>query len=381
MNKEIGLYVHIPFCKSKCSYCDFCSFANKENKIEEYLEALKKEMELYKSTVKDSLIKTVFIGGGTPTFLSSNELTDLIKTIRKNFNIKDDAEFTVECNPGTLEHEKLVALKEAGVNRLSIGLQSANDKTLKTIGRIHTFDEFKKNLEDARSVGFDNINADLMFSLPNETLEDIKNTIDEVLKLNLEHISAYSLIIEEGTKMYDMALSGEYKFPDEDEDRKIYYYICDELGKAGYHQYEISNFAKPGYESNHNTIYWKAEEYLGLGLAAHSYLDGYRFGNTEDMNRYINRIMKENKITFLHGKKEKETVDDKKAEFMFLGLRMLDGIDINEFENKFGINIFEQYPVLSEMLEDKVLEQNENIIKLTRRGIDVSNVLFAEFII
>lgn len=381
MNKEIGLYVHIPFCKSKCSYCDFCSFANKENKIEEYLEALKKEMELYKNTVKDSLIKTVFIGGGTPTFLSSNELTDLIKTIRKNFNIKDDVEFTVECNPGTLEHEKLVALKEAGVNRLSIGLQSANDKTLKTIGRIHTFDEFKKNLEDARSVGFDNINADLMFSLPNETLDDIKNTIDEVLKLNLEHISAYSLIIEEGTKMYDMAMSGEYRFPDEDEDRKIYYYICDELSKAGYHQYEISNFAKPGFESNHNTIYWKAEEYLGLGLAAHSYLDGYRFGNTEDMNRYINRIMKENKITFLHGKKEKETVDDKKAEFMFLGLRMLDGIDINEFENKFGINIFEQYPVLYEMLEDKVLEQNENIIKLTRRGIDVSNVLFAEFII
>lgn len=381
MNKEIGLYVHIPFCKSKCSYCDFCSFANKENKIDEYLEALKKEMELYKSTTEDCLIKTVFIGGGTPTFLSCKELIDLIKAIRKNFNIKGDAEFTVECNPGTLEHEKLVALKEAGVNRLSIGLQSANDKTLKTIGRIHTFDEFKKNLEDARSVGFDNINADLMFSLPNETLDDIKNTIDEVLKLNLEHISAYSLIIEEGTKMYDMAISGEYKFPDEDEDRKIYYYICDELSKAGYHQYEISNFAKPGHESNHNTIYWKAEEYLGLGLAAHSYLDGYRFGNTEDMNRYINRIMKENKITFLHGKKEKETIDDKKAEFMFLGLRMLDGIDINEFENKFGINIFEQYPVLYEMLEDKVLEQNKNIIKLTRRGIDVSNVLFAEFII
>ncbi|MCQ2749006.1 MAG: radical SAM family heme chaperone HemW [Clostridia bacterium] len=255
MKKEIGLYVHIPFCKSKCSYCDFCSFAGRDNKIDDYLVALKKEMELYKKVTEDCAIKTVFIGGGTPTYLDNDKLVDLIKTIKENFNVKKDAEFTVECNPGTLEHEKLVALKKAGVNRLSIGLQSANDKTLKTIGRIHTFDEFKKNLEDARNVGFDNINADLMFSLPNETLDDIKNTIDEVLKLNLEHISAYSLIIEEGTKMCEMAESGEYRFPDEDEDREIYYYVCDKLAEAGYHQYEISNFAKPGYESKHNTIY------------------------------------------------------------------------------------------------------------------------------
>ncbi|MCQ2978377.1 MAG: radical SAM family heme chaperone HemW [Clostridia bacterium] len=380
--KEIGLYVHIPFCKSKCIYCDFCSFDNKEGKKTEYLEMLKKEINLYSDVVKDCIIKTLFIGGGTPTILTCDELKDLISEIKKNFKFKKDFEFTVEANPGTLDIDKLKTLKECGVNRLSIGLQSANDFTLKTLSRIHTFEEFKKNVEDAREVGFTNINADIMFSLPNETIKDIKHTVEEVLKLNLEHISAYSLIIEEGTRMYDMACSedSKYVFPDEDTDREIYYYICDTLKEHGYHQYEISNFAKPGYESKHNIIYWRAEEYLGLGLAAHSYLNNYRFSNVIDMNRYISKLRDENKITYLHGKKELESKNDQISEFMFLGLRMLDGISIKEFKERFGVDIDDVYgSIISEMIEDGVMEREDDTIKLTRRGIDVSNVIFAEF--
>ncbi|MCQ2910630.1 MAG: radical SAM family heme chaperone HemW [Clostridia bacterium] len=384
MNKEIGLYVHIPFCKSKCIYCDFCSFANKEDKIDEYIDMLIKEMNLYKEVVKDRIIKTVFIGGGTPTILSCDQLKKLVNAIKENFTFKDEIEFTCEANPGTLDIDKLKTLKELGVNRLSIGLQSANDSTLKMLSRIHTFDEFKKNVEDARKVGFKNINADIMFSLPNESMKDIKHTVDEVLALKLEHVSAYSLIIEEGTKMYDMACSGDskYEFPDEDTDREIYYYICDELKKNGYHQYEISNFAKPGYESEHNMIYWKAEEYLGLGLAAHSYFNNYRFSNVIDLNRYISKLRDENKITYVNGKKELESESDQISEFMFLGLRMLDGISINKFKEKFGKDIFDIYgDTINEMIEDGYLEREDDLIRLSKKGIDVSNVLFAEFML
>lgn len=381
MKKELGLYVHIPFCMSKCSYCDFCSFDNKIDKKQEYLEMLKKEIRLYSDICKDYILKTIFIGGGTPTILEAHELEGLIEEIKENFEIKKDAEITIEANPGTLDINKLKALKKSGVNRLSIGLQSANDRTLKLIGRIHTFEEFKKNVQDAKKVGFTNINADIMFSLPNESLEDVKRTIDEVLKLDITHISTYSLIIEEGTRMYNMMQDDDkYVFPDEDTDREIYYYICDRLKEEGYHQYEISNFAKPGFESKHNIIYWKAEEYLGLGLAAHSYFNDYRFSNVIDINRYISKLRDENKVTYLNGKKEKQTKEDKISEFMFLGLRMLDGINTDEFKEKFGMTIDEVYgPILSEMVEDKMLEREDNIIRLTRQGIDVSNVLFAEF--
>lgn len=384
MGKEIGLYVHIPFCKSKCIYCDFCSFANKEEKHDEYINALKKEMQMYKDVLKDDVIKTIFIGGGTPTILTCDQLNDIISEIKNNFNIKEGAEFTVEANPGTLDTDKLKMLKKAGVNRLSIGLQSANNSTLKMLSRIHTFEEFKENVLNARKVGFKNINADIMFSLPNETTKDVKNTIDELLKLDLEHISAYSLIIEEGTKMYDLACSedSKYQFPDEDTDREIYYYICDKLKENGYHQYEISNFAKPGHESEHNMIYWKAEEYIGLGLAAHSYYNNYRFSNVIDLNKYISKIMNENKISYLNGKKELETKNDKISEFMFLGLRMLDGISITKFKEKFNEDIDDIYGnIINEMCDDGVLERDGDIIRLTKRGIDVSNVVFAEFML
>lgn len=354
--KELGIYVHIPFCAQKCYYCDFVSFANKQEMIKEYINALKKEIfskseelkveseksksvgasiECPQFNHKKSIITTIYIGGGTPSFIEAEFIVDIIKTIKEDFTIKEDAEITIEVNPGTVTKEKLEKYKRSGINRISIGLQSANNKLLKEIGRIHTYEEFLNTYNCAREVGFENINVDLMLALPNQTIDDLKDSIEKVVSLEPEHISVYSLILEEGTKLFDLVTNKKIKLLDDNVERIMYWRVKEKLEQVGYIHYEISNFAKNGYESKHNLNCWSQEEYIGVGLAAHSYVDGVRYSNTENMNEYINAFsLEENgkNIVTIH---EKQNIEEKQKEYMMLGLRKLEGVKISDFKNKF----------------------------------------------
>ena len=273
--KEMSLYIHIPFCKQKCLYCDFPSYAGKENLIDDYINALNKEIL---NKCRDFKIISIFIGGGTPSYLDEKNLESLFKTINL-LNLQDIMEFTVECNPGTLNEEKLKIMKKYNVNRISMGLQSTNDSLLKEIGRIHTFEEFKKNYFQARKAGFENINMDLMFGLPDQSLEDWEKTLEDAVSLNPDHISAYSLIIEEGTCFYKLYNNNKLNLPSEDDERNMYLITKKILNRHGYHQYEISNYSKDKKECFHNKVYWKCNEYLGLGVSASSFIDEKRFKN------------------------------------------------------------------------------------------------------
>ena len=276
----LGLYIHVPFCGQKCNYCDFNSYKIEEkNQKTDYLISIRKEMELYKEEFKSKEFTSVFLGGGTPSILTPEELTTLMENIYSNFNIGKDAEITMECNPGTLDKVKLKAIKSLGINRLSMGLQVTQDHHLKYIGRIHTYEQFEKNYKDAIEVGINNINVDLMYSLPNQSFDEWKETLNKIINLNPSHISAYSLILEEGTKFYDMYLNKEFELNDEEVDINIYNYTIDTLCKNGYHQYEISNYSKEGYECKHNIVYWKCDNYLGLGPGASGYINNYRYSN------------------------------------------------------------------------------------------------------
>ena len=280
----LGLYIHVPFCAQKCYYCDFNSYKIKSNEKEDYLINIEKEMKFYKEEFKDKYFDTVFFGGGTPSILKIDELRILVNYMFENFNIKKDAEITIECNPGTINKEKLKAIKEMGINRLSIGLQATQNYHLKSIGRIHTYEEFEKNYYDAIDVGLTNINVDLMYALPNQKEEEWKETLDKIIKLNPSHISAYSLILEEGTKPNDMYENNEFNLLDEDTDIDMYEYTINTLKKYGDNQYEISNYAKKGKECKHNVIYWKCDNYLGLGPGASGYINNIRYSNKEDLN-------------------------------------------------------------------------------------------------
>lgn len=286
MNKEIGIYIHIPFCKSKCFYCDFLSFSNKNELMDEYIDVLLKEIEncnldIYK-------IKTLYIGGGTPSILNSKCIGRIIKSLRRY--IKEKAEITIEVNPGTVNKEKLQNYIEFGINRLSIGTQSTNDRILKSIGRVHHAKDFFDTYEMARRVGFKNINVDLMLGLPSQSMEELKLSVSDILMLNPEHISIYSLILEEGTILEEMVRSGDLQIIDEDMERRMYWETKKMLEDSGYIHYEISNFAKIGYESMHNVDCWNQHEYIGFGVSAHSYVDGIRYSNTEGIEDYINNI-------------------------------------------------------------------------------------------
>lgn len=276
--KEIGIYVHIPFCKQKCKYCDFVSFANKFEIQEKYINTVLKEVENCEK--KDFKVNTIYFGGGTPSLLESNLIIKVLNKIKEKFEVKENAEITIEVNPGTVNKKKLEQYKNNGFNRISIGLQSANNDILKTIGRIHTFEEFEECFEFAKEVGFKNINVDLMLALPTQKMEDLKDSLNKVISLKPNHISLYSLILEEGTILEKEVIEGLYVLPDDDVERKMYNLTKKILEKSGYVHYEISNFAKKGFESQHNLNCWNQEEYLGFGLAAHSYFDKKRFSNT-----------------------------------------------------------------------------------------------------
>lgn len=375
----LGLYIHVPFCAQKCNYCDFNSYKIEEkNQKTDYLISIRKEMELYKEEFKNKEFTSVFLGGGTPSILTPEELTTLMENIYSNFNIGKDAEITMECNPGTLDKVKLKAIKSLGINRLSMGLQVTQDHHLKYIGRIHTYEQFEKNYKDAIEVGINNINVDLMYSLPNQSFDEWKETLNKIINLNPSHISAYSLILEEGTKFYDMYLNKEFELNDEEVDINIYNYTIDTLCKNGYHQYEISNYSKEGYECKHNIVYWQCDNYLGLGPGASGYINNYRYSNICDIKGY-NKCLEYDKRPI----EEKNILSkkDEMEEFIFMGLRMNKGINLDEFYKRFNIDFKHRYNDILGKLKNLnlIIEQNNNII-LTQRGREISNTVFVEFI-
>lgn len=383
--KELGIYVHIPFCKQKCSYCDFISYWDKNDLVEKYIEVLKQEIKTNTEDVSKYEISTIYIGGGTPSYIESKHIEEILKTIKKKYNVSKNAEITIEVNPGSATKEKLECYAEAGINRISIGLQSCNNNLLKMIGRIHTYEDFLSTYKLAREVGFKNINVDLMIGLPNQTLEDVKKSLEEIIKLNPEHISVYSLIVEEGTPIEKKIVKGELKLPNEELERKEYWEVKRTLESSGYKHYEISNFAKRGYESKHNLNCWEQKEYLGFGVAAHSYMNGVRYSNVEHIEEYLKKEMGSEKCevgkntsNIIH---EIQTEENKKKEYMLLGLRKIDGIKISSFKNKFGCNpIMEFKNELNKLVQEKLIEIDLDQIKLTKKGIDLANIVWEEFI-
>lgn len=371
----LGLYIHVPFCVKKCSYCDFTSYKMDINSKKLYIDDLNKEMRLYKTNEK---ITSIFLGGGTPSILNSEELKEMFKNIYENFNISRDAEITIECNPGTLSLEKLKAMKEIGINRLSLGLQATQEYHLKGIGRIHTYEQFEKNYRQAIEVGFENINIDLMYCLPNQTIEEWKETLNKIVGLNPSHISAYSLILEEGTDLYDRYEKKEFELIDEDTDINMYNYTIEYLSSNGYNQYEISNYSKKNYECKHNILYWKCEHYIGLGPGASGYLDNIRYNNVEALEMYHKMLCDNQKPI---GHEEALTNEDKIQEKIFMGLRMNEGIKFEDFKKEFNINFKDKYSKqISQLNERKLINLSDIGMSLTQKGREISNSIFIEFI-
>lgn len=431
--KEIGLYIHIPFCKHKCYYCDFVSYANKKKFFKKYVECVKKEIEKYARENRimsehglepKYVIKTIYIGGGTPSLIDEEYIEDILKSIRENFeitsnleenyeaqdeeiknckekkkeigkeknnqiiendfekqkNYNSQIETTIEVNPGTVTKEKLQKYLECGINRLSIGLQAVQDNLLKEIGRIHTFEDFQNVYKWAREVGFENINVDLMIGLPNQTLDDVKESTKKVMALKPEHISVYSLILEENTKLEDMVIKGKLELPDDEIERKMYWYVKKALEKHKYIHYEISNFARHGFESKHNSDCWNQNEYIGIGAAASSFMNNARYENTSDLKEYISNIETDKPSKNIQ---LQELLDDESKidEYMMLSLRKISGVNISEFKRKFNQNPIIRYnKILEKLIKEELIEIDGNNIRLSSKGIDLANLVWEEFI-
>ena len=387
MKKELGIYIHIPFCKQKCYYCDFVSFPDKINLQEKYIEALIKELKSYNLEEYD--VTTIYIGGGTPSYISS----DLIKKVLENLKEKiksnktkwEDIEITIEVNPGTVNKEKLEEYKKQGINRLSIGLQTTNDILLKKIGRIHTYKEFLDTYNLARNIGFENINVDLIIGLPEETISDVKKDLENIIKINPEHISVYSLIVEEGTKIENLLNENKITLPDEESERRMYWFVKNTLELNGYNHYEISNFAKENMESKHNINCWEQKEYIGLGIASHSYVENIRYGNTSNLEKYIEnkdfaneQELETKKIRIID---EVQSKEDIKKEYMMLGLRKVKGVKISKFKEKFGENpIYIFRNELEKLVRENLIVVDGDNIYLSNKGLDLANLVFEEFI-
>ncbi|WP_304942063.1 radical SAM family heme chaperone HemW [Vallitalea guaymasensis] len=376
--KNISLYIHIPFCKSKCNYCDFLSFDNKDSVKKEYVNALINEIKNYSDFAKDYNVKSIFIGGGTPSILSCSDIEKIFDSLKLYYNIDADAEITIEANPGTLDQEKIKVLLSSDVNRISMGLQSCNNGLLKKLGRIHTWEEFLNNYNMIRNSGFDNINIDLMFALPNQTISDIENDLKKIISLRPEHISYYSLIIEEGTKFSRLYDDKKLVLPAEDVERDMYWLIHDTLQDNGYKHYEISNYALDNRECYHNKVYWKEEEYIGMGLGASSYFEGFRYKNINNLSNYIDI---NGDISKLKESTEKISKKTSIEEYMFLGLRLLEGIDKIDFYNRWGHEIEYYYKdVIQELIEKGLIIEDGCRLRLTKKGIDVSNFALSMFL-
>lgn len=423
-NKELGIYIHIPFCQHKCDYCDFISFYNKQNMVKGYVEAMKKEINSYfqnKAFLDNYNITTIYIGGGTPSFIDSQYIVEIMELLEmkliRNQTKFEDMEITIEVNPGTVNQKKLEDYKKAKINRLSIGLQSTNNSILKEIGRIHSFEQFLETYRLANQVGFDNINVDLMIGLPNQRIEDVKESLNEIINLKPAptHISVYSLIIEEGTVIAQKIGNHQLQEMDEDLERNMYWYVKDTLELNGYKHYEISNFAKEGKESKHNLNCWLQKEYIGIGLGAHSYINGIRYANCETIEEYVDNMEVENneliakiftnvqrtdtekniennrrdeekvhkikQIEKIYEIEEVQNIEDKKKEYMLLGLRKIEGVQISKFKEKYIDNpIFLYRKELEKLVEEQLIMIDGDYIKLTNKGLDLANLVWEEFI-
>lgn len=401
---ELELYIHIPFCMKKCNYCDFLSAPADEKSQSAYMEGLKRELLFYGKRLRGKRISSIYIGGGTPSWLQQSYIRELMETVYASFFVEDDAEITIECNPGTLTRNKLECYKKLGINRLSIGLQSADDEELKLLGRVHTYEQFLRNYELARECGFENISLDLMDSLPGHTVEKFYQTLTSVIRLKPEHISCYSLIIEKGTPFYDW-----YKFdvvklyagmqteelPMEDTSYQIGKMTQDVLAECGYFRYEISNYAKEGYACRHNIGYWQRKEYLGVGLGASSLLDEVRYSNIRGLRDYIEASLQiESRTVFdeslkrmifstnLHDEVNGLSREAQMEEFMFLGLRMPVGIEKSSFYRKFGFPVsFIYKDVLPKLKQEGLITETPTRLYPTEKGLDLNNYVAAQFLL
>lgn len=389
MKKEFGLYIHIPFCRQKCFYCDFPSFAGREKKIDRYLQALEQEFALLrqrlyqKDNARDTERKfaprTIYIGGGTPTALNAHQLAKLLEIVQKYVTVAKAEEFTVEMNPGTVDREKLLLLQKAGVNRLSVGVQSFDDNCLQKIGRIHTAQEAVDTIELAYNLGFDNISLDLIYGLPQQDKEILTKSVERTWTLPVQHISIYGLQLEEGTAFHRMEVLGKLQLPTDELVEAMHDYIVEKLPEAGYQRYEISNYALPRYESKHNLSYWQDVDYLGLGSGAHSYWQGTRYENPRSIDDYISAL----EAGRLPANVEEQV--DRQAhmeEYCFLGLRTAAGIDKNLFQQKFGVDLFTVYGrTIEKLVAQDLLQHTGKGIALTPLGMKYGNQVFAEFLL
>lgn len=377
--KSLGIYIHIPFCVQKCLYCDFISGPASLQIKRDYVNRLLEEIEIRTEQLHSSVtVDSVFIGGGTPSVLDADWIKEILCKLKEKFDFDENCECSIEVNPGTVDFDKLKCYRKAGINRLSIGLQSCNENELKALGRIHDYAAFEETYMLARKAGFDNINIDLMSAVPEQTEESFNRSLKQICELNPEHLSVYSLIVEEGTPFYDMDL----KLPDEEEERRMYHNTAKVLKEYGYEQYEISNYAKPGKECRHNLRYWQCEEYMGFGCAAASYVDGVRRKNTENINEYIKYVAERKCLQpDFYCEEEILTEWDMLSEFFILGLRMNRGVSVDEFNEKFGKDVFEVYNItLDKHLRHELLELRNNRIVLTERGRDICNYIMRDFL-
>ena len=376
--KGISLYIHIPFCVSKCYYCDFSSFANKNDKIETYIDSLIKELNLYKDKLNDYYIKTIFIGGGTPSSIEPKYIYRILEFINKHYNTSRLNEVTIEANPGTLDKEKVKIYRSGGINRVSMGAQTLDDNLLKTIGRTHKVDDIYDSFELLRNANINNINIDLMFGLPGQNVKDVMDSLKKVIDLKIEHISYYGLILEEGTYLNKLFEIGKVILPNEDEERLMYHKATEYLIQNGYNHYEISNYSLPTYECKHNLVYWDVLPYLGLGLSSHSNLNNKRFWNVSDLDIYIDKL-KNNEFPI----EGEEFIDFKTeiSEFCIMGLRKISGINKIEFKNRFNKEIEELYKdIIEKHVKSGLIKNDFKNISLTQRGLDLSNLVEVDFL-
>lgn len=369
--QKLGVYIHIPFCLRKCYYCDFCSFPDGDGeKMRQYAEELCRRIENSKE-LRGREVDTLYFGGGTPTILPVGLFSLIMDSVRRTAILTENAEVTAECNPATADLEYLRVLRTLGVNRLSIGLQSVHEKELKALGRAHSFEDFKTTYGQARAAGYENISADLMYGIPHQTSESFEESIRALASLSPEHISAYGLKVEKGTAFYKMGDS--LKLPEEDEECQMYLSMCQSLSELGYKKYEISNFSKKGFESRHNLKYWRGEEYLGFGLAAHSYFDGERFGNSRDMKGFLSGKNIECERTALDGQ-------DRFNEYIMLSMRLTEGLCLSEFKRWAKKDFYEYFPFARELVKKGYLTESGEHVAFTDRGALVSNTILTDML-
>ncbi|MBJ6363084.1 radical SAM family heme chaperone HemW [Paenibacillus sp. GCM10012307] len=375
-----ALYIHIPFCTNKCFYCDFNSFVLKGQPVEDYLEALEQEMKWTVEQIKPQMIDTVFVGGGTPTVLTPPQMELFLSAVKRHFPLSEQVEFTMEANPGTTDLDKLQVMRDGGVNRISFGVQSFDNKLLERIGRIHNVDDVYRSIENARSIGFTNLSIDLMFNLPDQTLETLDESVSRALALELPHYSLYGLKIEENTLFHTLYQRDELPLPSEDEELEMYLLIMNRLKNAGRHQYEISNFALPGYESRHNMTYWRNEPYYGMGAGAHGYHHGERHINIKGVQPYIDAARQQLPRLETRQVEPSEAMED----FMMVGLRMLDGVTADRFHSQFpGIELRDVFgETIDRLIGSGLLQYSptEKRYRLSERGVPLGNEVFGAFL-